>query len=339
MSVAIDLENIDEKQLLQTRLCDLPIRIDNTWLKEVIDKLYAELETRGLAFRPPCYLGDEWFSPEGVPVIALPFYLAHARLTQLERKMIGEAEGENRDEAMRLLRHECGHAFVHAFRLTARKTWREVFGHPRKPFSDYYRYQPYSKSYVRNLKDFYAQSHPEEDFAETFAVWLDPEHNWRELYADWPALRKLEYIESLVPTLGNQSTKVQRSQYFFHISTLKKKLENHYKQKRRLYVEHELDFFDEDLKLVFPSTEFKARMTASRFLSTHRKELEGSVGRFTGEKKVMIRNLFNRLKKRCDNLSLNVEPANSAKVLMDFTVYLTSLVSNHRYTNRYKPGK
>ena len=336
---AIDLENIDEKQLLQSRLCDLPITIDNTWLKEVIDKLYAELEARGLAFRPPCYLGDEWFSPEGVPVIALPFYLAHPRLAQLERKMIGEAEGENRDEAMRLLRHECGHAFVHAFRLTGRKTWREVFGHPRKPFSDYYRYQPYSKSYVRNLKDFYAQSHPEEDFAETFAVWLNPDENWRELYADWPALRKLEYIESLVPALGSKSIKVKRSQYFFHISSLKKKLENHNRQKRRLYIEHEPDFFDEDLKLVFSAGDAKARTAAGKFLSANRKELEASVGRYTGEKKVMIRNLFNRLKKRCDTLGLFVENANSAKALMGFTAYLTSLVSNHRYTNRYKPAK
>ncbi len=339
MAAAIDLENIDEKQLLQSRLCDLPIRIENTWLKEVIDKLYAELDTRGLAFRPPCYLGDEWFSPEGVPVIALPFYLAHPRLLQLERKMIGEAEGENRDEAMRLLRHECGHAFVHAFRLTARKTWREVFGHPRKPFSDYYRYQPYSKSYVRNLKDFYAQSHPEEDFAETFAVWLNPEVNWRELYADWPALRKLEYIESLVPSLGGKTVKVKKSQFYFHFSAQKKKLENHYRQKRRLYIEHEADFFDADLRLVFPSTEAKPRISAARFLTTHRNELENSVSRWTGETKVIIRNILNRLKKRCAALSLEVETAKSGERLLAFTAYLTSLVSNHRYTNRYKPAK
>lgn len=336
---AIDLDSVDEKQLLQLRLCDLPIRIENTALQELIRKLYAELEGRGLAFRPPCYLGDEWFSPEGVPAIALPFYLAHPRLIQLERKLIGEAEGEDRGEAMRLLRHECGHAVVHAFGLTKRASWREVFGHPRKPFSDYYRYQPYSKSYVRNLKDFYAQSHPEEDFAETFAVWLNPEIDWRELYAGWPALKKLEYIDSLVPSIGKKPVTVAKKEFFWQISTLKKKLDSHYRAKRKLYIEHEPDFFDADLKAIFIPQEGKARLKASRFITQKRHALEDTVGRWTGEKKVLIHNLLARLQKRCDLLKLEVPAAKEEQALTQFTSYLTTLVSNHRYTNRYKPGK
>ncbi len=339
MPNAIDLNSIDEKQLLQLKLSHLPIRIENTWLQEIIEKLYAELSARGLSFRPPCYLGDEWFSPDGVAAIALPFYLTHPRLIQLEKKMIGEAEGEDRAEAMRLLRHECGHAFVHAFQLTKRKTWREVFGHPRKAFSDYYKYRPYSKSYVRNLKDFYAQSHPEEDFAETFAVWLNPEENWRELYADWPALHKLEYIEGLVPSIGAKTVRVPRSEFFFRIESLKKRLDNHYRQKRKLYIEHEADFFDADLKLIFPVREFKKKNSAARFLTSHRRQLENYVGRSTGEKKVMIKNLLSRLKKRCETLKLETDPAIAAETLIQFTAYLTSLVSNYRYTSRYKPGK
>lgn len=335
----IDLETVDEKQLLQLRLCDLPIRIENTALQELIRKLYAELEGRGLTFRPPCYLGDEWFSPEGIPAIALPFYLAHPRLVQLERKLIGEAEGEDRAEAMRLLRHECGHAVVHAFGLTKRASWREVFGHPRKPFSDYYRYQPYSKSYVRNLKDFYAQSHPEEDFAETFAVWLNPEVNWRELYAGWPALKKLEYIDSLVPSIGKKAVTVAKKDFFWHISTLKKKLDSHYRAKRKLYIEHEPDFFDGDLKAIFVPQEGKAKQKASRFITQKRHALEDVVARWTGEKKVLIHNLLARLQKRCDLLKLEVPAAKEDVVLTQFTSYLTTLVSNHRYTNRYKPGK
>jgi hypothetical protein len=336
---AIELDAIDEKQLLQYRLCDLPIRIEGTWLKDLIDRLYGELQSRGLAFRPACYLGDEWFSPEGIPVIALPFYLAHPRLIQLERKIIGEAEGENPAEAMRLLRHECGHAIVHAFGLTRRSSWREHFGHPRKPFSDYYRYQPYSKSYVRNLKDFYAQSHPEEDFAETFAVWLDPETNWREAYAGWPALKKLEYIEGLVASLGLKTVAVTKKDFFFHISTLKKKLEFHYRQKRRLYIEHEPDFFDADLKALFPPLEGRAKLAASRFLASQASELETTVSRWSGEKKVLIHNLLNRLKKRCNALKLEVPARGTDAALVQFTAYLTSLVSNYRYTNRYKPVK
>ena len=336
---AIDLESIDERQLLQLRLCDLPIRLENTALQDLIRKLYAELEGRGLAFRPPCYLGDEWFSPEGIPAIALPFYLAHPRLVQLERKLIGEAEGEDRAEAMKLLRHECGHAVVHAFGLTKRATWREVFGHPRKPFSDYYRYQPYSKSYVRNLKDFYAQSHPEEDFAETFAVWLNPEIDWRELYAGWPALKKLEYIDSLVPSIGKKTVSVPKRDFFWNITTLKKRLDSHYRAKRRLYIEHEPDFFDADLKLIFSTQEGKTKLKASRFVTQKRAVLEETVARWTGEKKVLIHNLLARLQKRCDLLKLEVPTAKEDMILAQFTSYLTTLVSNHRYTNRYKPGK
>lgn len=335
----INLETVEEKELLQLKLSELPIRIEGTWLKDIIAKLYAELEARSLAFRPPCYLGDEWFSPDGVAAIALPFYLAHPRLIALERKMIGEAEGEDKVEAMRLLRHECGHAVVHAFDLTRRKAWRDVFGHPRKAFSDYYRYRPYSKSYVRNLKDFYAQSHPEEDFAETFAVWLDPDVNWRELYAGWPALKKLEYIDELAHSIGKKTVKVPRSEFFFNIGSQKKKLENHYRQKRKLYIEHEADFFDGDLKVIFSTDEPKPRLKASQFLTKQRASLENSISRWTGEKKVLIRNLLNRLRKRCDTLKLSVVQGNENRTLMHFTAYVTSLVSNNRYTNRYKPGK
>lgn len=353
---AIDLDAVDEKQLLQLKLCDLPIRIENTSLQDLVRKLYAELEGRGFAFRPPCYLGDEWFSPEGIPAIAMPFYLAHPRLLQLEKKMIGEAEGEDRSEAMRLLRHECGHAVVHAFKLTGRKSWREVFGHPLKPFSDYYRYQPYSKSYVRNLKDFYAQSHPEEDFAETFAVWLDPEIDWRVLYAGWPALKKLEYIDSLVPSIGRKTITVPKKDFFWHISSLKKKLESHYRAKRKLYIEHEADFFDADLISIFSGgatviglplrersrtaeSEAKPKLKASRFLTQQRHSLEDIVSRWTGEKKILIRGLLGRLRKRCDTLKLSVATGKEDVTLSQFTAYLTSLLSNHRYTNRYKPGK
>lgn len=335
----VDLDQLDEVALLELRLCDLPLAIEKTWLADLVAGLYSELDSRGLALRPPCYLGDEWFSPEGIPAIALPFYLAHPRLIQLERKLIGEAEGETKDEAMRLLRHECGHAVVHAFGLTRKARWREVFGHPKKPFSDYYRYQPYSKSYVRNLKDFYAQSHPEEDFAETFAVWLNPAVNWREYYAGWPAMKKLEYIESLVPEFGKKNISVKKADFFWHISTLKKKLDSHYKAKRKLYVEHEADFFDADLKALFPTPTGKAKLAAGRFLAGQTSALERTVSAWTGEKKVLIGNLLARLKKRCNFLKLQVNARGTDATLVEFTAYLTSLVANHRYTNRYKPAK
>ena len=61
--------------------------------KSEFNSSISELEARGLPFRPDCYLGDEWFSPEGSPVIAIPFYLAHPRLKQLELHQMLEVEG------------------------------------------------------------------------------------------------------------------------------------------------------------------------------------------------------------------------------------------------------
>src|SRR4030042_1796442 len=165
----IDINSISHEQLLETRLCDLGLSIKETIINDYINQLYDELKQKGIQFHPPCYLSDEWFSPLGVAAIAIPFYLAHPRLLALEKKMMRAVEGGTKSEALKLLRHECGHAYVHAFNLTQKSRWCETFGHPGKTYTEHYRYRPYSKSFVNNLKDFYAQSHPEEDFSETFA--------------------------------------------------------------------------------------------------------------------------------------------------------------------------
>ncbi|MDZ7737131.1 MAG: putative zinc-binding metallopeptidase [Gammaproteobacteria bacterium] len=145
---------------------------------------------RGLKFRPHCWFGEEWFSPDGVPGIGVPFYLAHRRLKQLEKRIMFEVEGGTTRSCMKLLRHEAGHAIDTAWRLHNRKSWRRHFGSFNKPYPDYYSPRPGSKHYVLHLDWWYAQSHPAEDFAETFAVWLKPGSSWRRDYADWPALKK-----------------------------------------------------------------------------------------------------------------------------------------------------
>src|SRR5689334_20865722 len=181
----IDLNNISEEALLKTRLCDLPISIEGTWLKDCVDHLYKELDAKGLAFHPECYLADEWLTPEGEAVIGIPFYLAHPVLLKLEHKMMLEAEGEGKAWCMQLLRHEAGHAFSYAYHLNNRADWKKVFGSPEETYGDTYKFKPYSKSYVRHLDGFYAQYHPDEDFVETFAVWLTPNANWAETYKGW----------------------------------------------------------------------------------------------------------------------------------------------------------
>jgi hypothetical protein len=126
-------------------------------------------------FKPPCELGDEWFVPVGLPVIFVPFYLAHDRLRHLEKKLILEVEGGAPEAFMRLIRHEAAHAYSYAYKFVHRTKWRQMFGKSStEETPSFYRPRPYSRSYVVHLDDWYAQSHPDEDFAETFAVWLTP---------------------------------------------------------------------------------------------------------------------------------------------------------------------
>ncbi len=187
----------DEK-LLDLRLCDLDLRIEGTSLEARIEQLYRELEYRRIQFRPHFWLSDDWFTPDGVPGIAIPFYLAHPRLARLERRQMLEVEGGTAEWCMRILRHETGHAIDNAYGLRRRRRRQQLFGRSTQPYPEYYTPRPYSKSFVVYLEPWYAQSHPDEDFAETFAVWLHPRLPWRRRYADWPALKKLEYMNELI---------------------------------------------------------------------------------------------------------------------------------------------
>ena len=170
-----------------------------------MQRLYSELDERGIRFRPHVWLSEEWFSPDGVPGIAVPFYLAHPRLMRLERKMTREVEGGNVNWLMRILRHEAGHAIDSAYRLRRRAHWRALFGPASTPYRSRYRARPASRHHVQHLGDWYAQSHPTEDFAETFAVWLAPRSGWQRRYASWPALRKLRFVQQIAGEIRRPS--------------------------------------------------------------------------------------------------------------------------------------
>ncbi len=165
---------LPDAELLQLRFSDLGLKLAGTPLERRLNRVHGELEKRGIAFRPHMWLSEEWFSPDGIPGIAVPFYLAHPRLMKLERHMMRQVEGGNGNWMMRILRHEVGHAIDTAYRLRRRARWREVFGPASLPYPESYRARPGSRSFVRHLGEWYAQSHPTEDFAETFAVWLKP---------------------------------------------------------------------------------------------------------------------------------------------------------------------
>jgi len=200
-----DWVSLSDEQLLERRISTLGLSLEGTALDPLINQLCDELSANGLAFRPPCHIGDEWFVPIGIPAIFIPFFLVHDRLRALERTMMLEVEGETPEWFMKLMRHEAAHAYSYAYQLQRKKKWQKLFGKTSSETTPTtYRPRPFSRSYVVHLEDWYAQAHPDEDFAETFAIWLTPGLDWRTRYAGWRAVEKLEYIDELVHSLAGK---------------------------------------------------------------------------------------------------------------------------------------
>jgi len=224
---------------MATRICDLRLKLNTSALHKRIQAFYAELAARDLRFKPPCYFADEWFVPEGDPVIGVPFYLANKNLQQLEKKLIGEVEGNSHAHFMKLLRHEAGHAFSYAYKLYRKPSYKKIFGPSSKMFLDFYKFNRKSKKFVIHLEDHYAQSHPDEDFAETFAVWLTHSQKiWEKKYKGWRALYKLRYIDQQMNTIKNKKPLVSQGEKMCQVSTLKYTLWTYYMRRRSFLAHH-----------------------------------------------------------------------------------------------------
>lgn len=220
----------DDGALLDLELRELRLgRPRRPLLRRAMRRLERELQARDLRLRPHFWFSEEWFSPDGVPGIAIPFYLAHPRLERLERRMSGAVEGGNPTSLMRILRHEAGHALDSAFRLRRRRLWRETFGSPTQAYPDRYRPDPSSRAFVRHLEGWYAQAHPAEDFAETFAVWLAPRSNWRRRYASTPALKKLLAMDRLMADLAGRSPPIRTTRRVDTVATSRLTLREYYR--------------------------------------------------------------------------------------------------------------
>jgi hypothetical protein len=335
-----DWEELLDDEILQLRVRDLNLQIPSSELEPLIDRLYEELDAKGIRFHPSCYLADEWFCPDKVPIIGIPFCLAHPRLKHIEQKMLYEVEGGTEEACMKLLRHECGHALNYAYELYKKTRWRELFGLFSARYSGSYYYQPYSRRFVIHLEDNYAQSHPDEDFAETFAVWLTPNSGWEQKYRDWPVIKKLRYVDSLMKKIGDQSpVNTVRERPPWSASRMTSTLAAHYERMRKALGSEFQGFYDDSLEALFASKHSgSASLKASRLLRRHRRELVDSVSRWTGHRKFDIRQLVNTLVNRCDALDLYAKPGQSDNII-GLTALLTAIAGNtlkpfRRYTRR-----
>ena len=333
---APEWENWSDERLLDLRFCDLDLRIEGTVIEERIRQLYGELERSGIAFRPHVWLSNEWFTPDGVPGVAIAFYLAHPRLAQLELNEMLEIEGGTPEWCMRILRHETGHALDNAYALRRRRRRQALFSKSSQPYPDYYTPRPYSRSYVHYLDMWYAQSHPDEDFAETFAVWLDPHSAWRKRYADWPALKKLEYMDGLMWDLAGRKPVMRSRQRVDLLVRLRKTLREHYRQKREIYRVDHPNIYDRDLRQLFSDApEFSERPTAASFLSRIRKEVRRKVRRWTGVYQYTIDQVFEDIIERSRELGLRLASTDE-QTKLDFTILLTVQTMNYLHSGRHR---
>lgn len=340
MNSQIDLNNVSEEALLKKRLCDLPIQIEGTWLEECVNKLYQELKDKGIIFKPQCYLADEWLAPDQEPVVGIAFFLAHEALVKLERKFMLEAEGSNKDWCMKLLRHEAGHAINYAYQFYRRSKWKKIFGSFNKEYGDTYKFRPYSRAFVKHLEDYYAQYHPDEDFAETFAVWLTPGLDWQQQYRNWKALRKLKYVDELMNEIREKQPGIAKGKKYWQASKLKTTLKKYYEKKRSFSAEDFPDFHDANLRRVFPLSqdENSKALKISNVITKYQKDILTSVANWTGEKKYIVNQLIKNVKERAKELKLASEEPEPL-IILKITTYITTLIMNYAHTGRFQGKK
>ncbi len=322
--------------LLDLRMCDLQLEIKGGFLEHPIAELTRELEERRLLFRPHFWISSEWFTPDGVPGIAVPFYLAHPRLAKLELAQMLEVEGGTPEWCLRLLRHEAGHAIENAYKIRRRRTRQQIFGKSSQRYPMYYSPRPYSRSFVRHLDLWYAQSHPDEDFAETFAVWLTPDSLWEERYRGWPVLKKLKYVDGLMKGLVGTPPSLTSCEELDPLSSLRKTLREHYEQKRRHYGVERHSLYDPDLKRLFSTSPSHAnKPSAATFLNRFRREVRRKVASWTGEYQYTIDQVLEDMIRRSRELNLRV-PVAEEQAKLDFTILLTVHTMNFLRSGRHR---
>jgi hypothetical protein len=347
MATALQLEHNWETEryaLLNTRICDLTLGLEQTLLHRCIDKLYKELESKKLSFRPPYYFtcaGDEWGCPDRVPIIGIPFHLADNRLVRIEREM-GYTSYDKRD-LMILLRHEAGHAFNYAYRLYDEEEWHEVFGdfYNTYPTNFRFKFNPFSREYVRSQGDpkYYAQAHSDEDFAETFAVWLTPRSNWRNVYQKWPSIKKLEFVDKTMKRLRNRRPTISSGPVDAPYLSKTYTLIEYYGEALDNFKDKALGIYDEDLKKIFPkrSNGHRKTLLAKDLIRSNRRFLIGVISRWTRAREKAVAPVIGRFFLRCRELRLALSPDEESYSLASLAALGTTVVMNYLHTGRYIP--
>jgi hypothetical protein len=319
----------DVQEILSKPIKELGLTLEGSPLERSIQQLHREFERKGIRkFRPLCYLTDEWGCPSGEPVIGVPFYLANPKLSRLEKEM---NDLEDAREIMMYLRHEAGHAFNYAYELYKTPEWRELFGPFRRPYRENYRPVPFSRRFVRHIAGWYAQKHPDEDFAETFAVWMTPRSKWRQKYKGWSALSKLRYVDRMARKFGETDPVRPQGRADITVEEMETTVADFYQKAlegQRSPVELALDT---DLVDIFLASKRRKKgvRPAADLLRENRKTIVDKVAYWTGVQRPLVKSLVESIETRVAELSLRADVKCEKEHLTEVTAYATALSMNY----------
>jgi len=319
----------DVQEILDKPIRDLGLKLEGSPLERLVQRLYHELDRKGLKkFRPLCYLTDEWGCPSGEPVIGVPFYLADPRLSRLEKEI---NDLEDSRQVMMYLRHEAGHAINYAYGLYKTPEWKHLFGPYRRRYRDDYRPVAFSRSYVRHMEGWYAQKHPDEDFAETFAVWLTPGSGWRKRYKGWPAIEKLRYVARMARQFANATPVRPHGRKDLTVDDMDTTVGEFYQAILNDQPSPGDLPLDSDLHDIFKVGRRRTQgvRPAAALLHDNHKALVDKLAYWTGVQRPLAKKLVEAIETRVDQLGLRADIKREREYLTEITVYSTALAMNY----------
>ena len=320
---------VEVQEMLSKPIQQLGLKLEGSPLERFVQQLYKELDAKGLTrFRPKCYLTDEWGCPNMEPVIGIPFYLADPQLQRLESEM---NDIEDSRQIMMYMRHEAGHAFNYAYELYKTKKWHDLFGPFRRPYRDSYKPVPFSRQFVRHMEGWYAQKHPDEDFAETFAVWLTPRSNWRKRYKGWGAIKKLLYMDRIGRKFGNADPVVANGYTDITVDEMDVTVGEFYRRALEQQLAPGELPLEPDLRDIFNVSKRRRKNVrpAVDLLRENRKVLIDKVNYWSGVQRPLVKKLVETIEARVSDLGLRADIQCERESLIEVTVYVTALAMNY----------
>jgi hypothetical protein len=341
----VDKDPFHESNWSSVPIRDLGLTVVGTQLEPILDEFRGEIERAGLVrVRPRFYLSTEWGVPTGSTAIAIPFYLARPELREMQEKRAGVVEGLNRTDILRYLRHEMGHVVNYAYRLFEEEEWVLQFGSITQPYLEEYRPSPFSRRYVRHLPGWYAQKHPDEDWAETFAVWMTPGFDWKGEYSGQPAaLAKLEYCAATMARVRELDPVESAAVLDLDVGEIAISVDQYYRELPKGETEYPRGL-DGALRAIFDETTAAtegagtaAPKPASGLIRKSERELLANVFIWTGHLPERTRGLVRHLAERADQLGLVYPEGQERAVTIGLTTLVTALAMNWIHGGTYGP--